>query len=101
MLDINKDHLAIIKHILNKFLTTENVWVFGSRATNSARKYSDLDLALEDISGRKIDIDIMLSLQSDFAESDLPWSVDVIDLNNVSDEFKNIINKDKIRLIYL
>lgn len=40
----------------------------------------------------------MLDLKADFEDSDLPWAVDIIDLNNLSDEFKGIVEDDKVRL---
>lgn len=42
--DIQPDHLKIVLEILNRVVPDREVWVFGSRATGTARDTSDLDL---------------------------------------------------------
>lgn len=97
-INIDAHHLTLIKKILNKHLpSSTKIWVFGSRATNNIKPYSDLDLSLED--GKdKIITDTLQNLSADFEESDLPWKVDIVDLNNISIEFKNIILQNRILL---
>ena len=59
----------IIEKILKKYLSKKiKVWVFGSRATFKAKKYSDLDLALEAVNGDLVDNAIIRSLEDDFEE---------------------------------
>jgi predicted nucleotidyltransferase len=84
----------IIKSILNKHLnSTDLVYVFGSRAKKTHKKYSDLDLAI-DASGKKISFSKHTALNSDFEESDLPYKVDVVDLVTVDHELGEIIKKE-------
>ena len=70
------------------------VWVFGSRAKNQAKRYSDLDLVIV----TKIQLDWMLleNMKEDFSQSDLPWQVDVIDWSTIHGSFRKIIEQSKI-----
>ena len=44
-LDLSHKRLVIVLELLQKNLPNHQVWAFGARATSSARKYSDLDIA--------------------------------------------------------
>ncbi|HEY4173078.1 MAG TPA: nucleotidyltransferase domain-containing protein [Rhodopila sp.] len=47
-IDLSQDGLAIVQAVLRAHLPPATLaWVFGSRATGTARRYSDLDLAVE------------------------------------------------------
>lgn len=88
----------MVYHILQKHLQPNvNVWVFGSRAKWTATNASDLDLALEGTG--KIGYETIDALEYDFDESDLPYKVDVIDLNQVRDSFRQIVDSQKIPLM--
>lgn len=95
--DIEPKHAAIVSTILQTYLNSNIlIWVFGSRANNNAKKYSDLDLALEAPNKSKIDIKIITKLELAFEESELPWKVDIIDLNDISATFKEIVVKSRV-----
>ena len=90
--------MRIIRGILKRHLPPNiSVWVFGSRAKLTTTNASDLDLVLE--GDGKLGYDIMDALKDDFEESDLPYSVDVVDLNTVNPAFKQIVNGQKILLL--
>ena len=46
MLDITPEHLQIVRDILQKNIPRREVWAFGSRVKGTAKRYSDLDLAV-------------------------------------------------------
>ena len=47
-IDLSQGQLTMVRAILRTRLPpASRVWVFGSRATGTAVRYSDLDLALE------------------------------------------------------
>ncbi|MDV7341812.1 nucleotidyltransferase domain-containing protein [Terasakiella sp. A23] len=92
MENLSERYIDMVRNVLLRHLTpVVSVWVFGSRANGGAKEFSDLDLALRDSSGAKIPLSIFANLAHDFEESDLPWNVDIIDLNAVSEEFKKSI----------
>jgi len=87
---------AIVKAILARHVPGAVVWVFGSRATGKAKKYSDLDLCIK--ASHTLGLDVMSALAEDFSESDLPLKVDLVDWDSISDAFKAIIDRDKVLL---
>ena len=95
--DIRPDHLAIVQEILRAHLPAGfKVWVFGSRANWTTKDSSDLDLAVE--GPAKLDHKAMVGLEVAFEESDLPYTVDVVDLNAVNHEFKQIVEGQRVLL---
>ena len=93
--DIRPDHLEIVQDILREHLPAGfRVSVFGSRANWTTKDSSDLDLAVE--GAGKLDDKAMVGLEIAFEESDLPYTVDVVDLNAISPEFKRIVEDQKV-----
>ncbi|MBR1734864.1 MAG: restriction endonuclease subunit S [Alphaproteobacteria bacterium] len=101
IIDIEKKHLDLVKQILKKVLGENSdiiVFVFGSRIKGNAEKFSDLDLAIFK-EGKKVP-KLVAELLYEFEESDLPFKVDVIDLNDVSENFRKTIEKDLVKIEY-
>jgi len=71
--------------------TNSKVYVFGSRADGTARKFSDLDLAI-DFNGQKMPNAIKYELENFFEASNISIRVDIVDLNAISENFKKIIS---------
>jgi len=91
------DHRRLVLNILHTHLPTRTkVWVFGSRATGSARRYSDLDLAID--AGRRLALDEIAALTEAFSDSDLPYRVDVIDWWEIDDRWRQIIAAERVAL---
>jgi type I restriction enzyme S subunit len=65
--------------------------VFGSRATWTAKAYSDLDLAI--ITDMRLPLATMADLKTAFDESDLSIKVDIVDWATTAETFKDIIRK--------
>ncbi|MDR2697678.1 MAG: nucleotidyltransferase domain-containing protein [Holophagales bacterium] len=84
------DELKIITSIINEYAPDCRVLVFGSRRDGTAKKYSDLDLAF--VGKEKLGLNRCVQLEDAFAESDLPYRVDVLDYHALSPEFRGIID---------
>lgn len=94
-MDITSEHKKIVQHILKKNLPSHaHVFIFGSRVTKAKKKFSDLDLAID--ATDSLSISTLASLEHDFSESDLPYKVDIVDLNNLDDNFLNQIKADMV-----
>ena len=74
-IDLPAEHRSQVLDIIRRRLPEARVWVYGSRAKGRARRYSDLDLMLDD-QGRPISAAVMGNLDEDFDESDLPIIVE-------------------------
>jgi|SRR5579872_3075052 len=94
-MDITPKHAKIVQDILKKnLLSNTKVFIFGSRVTKAKKKFSDLDLAMD--ANEILPISILSSLEHDFSESDLPYKVDIVDLNNMSESFRKKIQMEMI-----
>ncbi|MBU3694901.1 MAG: nucleotidyltransferase domain-containing protein [Rhodocyclaceae bacterium] len=93
-IDIRPDQWEIVRRVLQEHVPEFAVWAFGSRATGKAKPYSDLDLAV--ITDQPLSLDTHAALGDAFAESDLPWKVDVVDWSTTSESFRKVIERDKV-----
>ena len=93
-IDISPDDLEIVQQILAEHIPELEVRAFGSRATWTAREYSDLDLVL--MAAEPLDIRRLGDLQEAFVQSDLPFQVDIVDWASASESFRSIIEKQHV-----
>lgn len=80
-----------IKKIIFKHLSPEEyqVFVYGSRATGKARKWSDYDIGL--LGDRPVSDRVIMNIEEELEESpDILYNVDVVDFSTVSKDFKSI-----------
>lgn len=89
-------HLASVREILAHHLSDARVWCYGSRVNGTARKFSDLDLALERAGG--VPSSTMEDLRWAFSESDLPIRVDIVDWDALDPEFRAAIDRRRVPL---
>jgi len=92
MLDLSPEELQIVTAILRRVVPDREVWAFGSRITETARKYSDLDLTV--ITDQPLDFKVLGDPRDSFSISDLPFKVDIIDWSSTSAEFQAIIKRN-------
>lgn len=90
MINVSHNHLETIKGILAEYVGDCEVRAFGSRVVGTAKDHSDLDVVV--VARKKIKRRTKMLLREAFEESDLPFRVDIIDYNAVSDEFRTIID---------
>ena len=93
-LDVRPEEWAIVSGILRAFLPGREIWAFGSRATGTAKPYSDLDLAL--IGETPLPLDTLAALREAFSESDLPWKVDLVDWATTNATFRKVIEARRV-----
>ncbi len=96
-INLSGTELALVRDLLSVHLPPDTgAWVFGSRATGTARPYSDLDLALA--WQQPLSPDILGALHEALSESDLPFKVDLVDLGCTDAAFRMLIERDMIAL---
>lgn len=84
-----KEILSILKKYNAKF------YAYGSRVKGDYTKSSDLDILVNSDNYNHI----YRNLKEDFDNSHIPYIVNFIDKNNISDEFYSFIQKDLVKLI--
>lgn len=95
MLELSPYEAAEVRLVLRRVLGGESrVWVFGSRATGKARRFSDLDLLVR--ANGPLPLAQQAELEAAFSESDLPFRVDVVDWYRISDEFRERISDERV-----
>lgn len=79
-----------IKKIIFHFLDpqTNKIFIFGSRAMGGARKFSDIDIGVK--RKKPLEDSLLSDIKEAFEESDIPYTVDIVDFSHVSDKFKDI-----------
>jgi uncharacterized protein len=96
MLELSSDEVAEVRLILDRVLGGDGqVWVFGSRATGKARRFSDLDLLVR--ADGPLPFAKQAELEEAFSESGLSFRVDVVDWYRISDEFRERIADERVR----
>src|ERR1700757_632405 len=95
--DLPRDHERLVLNVLRAHLPPNTkAWVFGSRATGRARRYSDLDLAID--AGRPLTLDEFARLAEALSDSDLPYRVDLVDWRNVDERWRRTIAAQRVTL---
>ena len=89
--DLRPDHWDIVRRVLQRHVPHREVLAFGSRATWTAKEYSDLDLAI--MGEEPLPLNTGAALAEDLCESDLPFKVDIVDWARTDDSFRAIIRR--------
>ena len=89
MINLEAQYLTLVREILASKVPGYGVWVFGSRVSGSAVRYSDIDLVL--MSETKVDQQVIEDLKDAFSESDLPIQVEVLDWWALPDFLRKIV----------
>ena len=95
-IDLSPNHLEIVERILAEHVPECEVRAFGSRATWTARDYSDLDLAV--VGDGPLHWRTLSRLREAFEESRLAMRVDVLDWHDISQSFQQVIQRDYVVL---
>ena len=95
-MDLKPDHCKIICEILARQLPGVEVKLFGSRANDTAKPYSDIDLVI--MGNEPLPVTTMRILRDAFDDSDLPFQVDLVEWAGTSDEFRKVIEKTAVPL---
>ena len=95
MINLDKKYITFIKEKITKYLPDCKIYLFGSRVKGTAKEYSDIDIALD---SKNLNENILLKIQNEFENSTLPYEVDIADLNNISETFKNHIENSLVKI---
>ena len=95
-ISLSNKEINIILNVIKDITPEYSVWLFGSRYWGTNKKFSDVDLAF--IGNERLTIEKRAKLLDAFSESDLPYFVDIVDYNSVSQEFRDIIDKGSSEL---
>ena len=95
-IDIAPTDLATVQSILSQHVPSLEARAFGSRVSWNARSTSDLDLAL--LTTVPLDFTLKADLREAFAQSALPFRVDIVDWAATSEDFREVIEQEYVVL---
>ena len=98
MIDLQPRHQYIVTSILRQHVPEAVVYAFGSRVALTAKPHSDLDLVV--VGKAEMPIHRMHLLEEAFADSDLPFRVDVLDWHAVPTDFRQHIVKCSEAIVF-
>lgn len=75
------------------------VLLFGSRAKGTAREFSDIDLCIK--SDRPVSHTDLSNWKERFQNSNIPYKVDVVLYEDLSEDFRQLISKTSVSLSQL
>ena len=93
-IDLRPNHWAIVRDVLRCHVPDHEVVAFGSRATWTAKDYSDLDLAV--MGEEPLSLRMASALDEALGDSDLPFKVDVVDWARIDERFRVIIRRHAV-----
>ncbi|MDR3156879.1 MAG: nucleotidyltransferase domain-containing protein [Lactobacillales bacterium] len=96
MIGVSEKEFSLIHEVIRRYAADCDIFAFGSRYKQMAKKYSDLDLAFDN--GKPLSIARIQQLEEAFDESVLPYRVDVVDYCAISEEFRTIIDQGNERI---
>lgn len=89
---MDQRHQEMLRDILSRYPYT--FYVFGSRAKGNPKPFSDIDLCFKE----EIAVRDLLAIEEALEESDLPFTVDLVDWNKCSVQFQKMIQNDLVKL---
>ena len=95
-IDLDPEHSATVSALLARFVPGYEVRAYGSRVKWTAGFNSDLDLVV--IGDEHMNPLQLLELREAFEESNLPFSVDILEWHSIADNFREEISRDHVVL---
>ncbi len=93
---LSQKSLSEVIGVIRNYMEIDEAKLFGSRAMGNFKNGSDIDIA---ILGDAISLSLILKLKNDFEESSLPYFVDIVNYNSISNpELKRHIDQNGITL---
>jgi len=93
---LSQKSLSEVIGVFRNYMEIDEAKLFGSRAMGNFKNGSDIDIA---ILGDAISLSLILKLKNDFEESSLPYFVDIVNYNSISNpELKRHIDQNGITL---
>lgn len=89
IIDVEPRHLKMVNSIFARNLPFKKVWAFGSRVKWTARPASDLDCVVFGATDGEIS-----KAKEAFDESEVPFEVQLLNWENIPDDFKENIKKE-------
>ena len=88
---LNPIYKKTLIKIITKHVPQGTIYLFGSRAAQTAQKTSDIDIAID--AGKIIQTIALSNIKEEVEESTIPFFVDIVDFHAVDNDMQNQITK--------
>jgi len=75
-----------------------SVWIFGSRAREEHKPFSDIDLLFELPKTVLIPTGKLYEIKSNAEESKLPYKVDLVNIEDLAESYRDNVMADRVML---
>jgi predicted nucleotidyltransferase len=82
-MNLEPEFIFLIKSCVKKNFPQAKIFIFGSRAKENNRKFSDIDIAIKD---SKINSQKLAKTRFELEESNLPYKVDLVDYDELDEK---------------
>jgi predicted nucleotidyltransferase len=82
-MNLEPEFAYLIKICIKKYFPDARIFVFGSRARETNRKFSDIDIAIK---SSKITAQLLARARFELEESALPYKVDVVNYYDLDEK---------------
>lgn len=94
-ISLDSNHLETVKRILELHFNSLEVLAYGSRVSG-VNLTPDADLDIVVVSEKPISLEDMISVEQAFAESGLPFRVDIVDWAKLPESIQKAIKKENV-----
>jgi type I restriction enzyme S subunit len=92
---ISDEQKDLILNLLSKILPDTKVWLYGSRVNGKSNEKSDLDMVVFAKPEQKLQV---MELKEAFAESNLPFRIDLFVWDELPEEFQQRITGQHVQI---
>lgn len=97
-MEIEEVKREVAKIIKDELSAGHLAFFFGSRITGAASKRSDLDVGIEEKSGKEVPFNVLSKIRGRCEALPTLFTVDVVDFSKISEDFKKVA-KEKVEMI--
>ncbi|WP_051275673.1 nucleotidyltransferase family protein [Aestuariibacter salexigens] len=88
----SSEWFSVVKTICDKYLSNKHsMFLFGSRSRQMHTDFSDIDVCIK---GPPLSSEDITKIKDELSESDLPVFVDIVQYEQLSEEFKRAIDTE-------
>ena len=89
----------IIKEVIEPLKgINARVWIFGSRARDDYKKFSDIDLLYEEDEANPAPSGFICDIELRLEESNLPYKVELVNVTKLAESYRDSVMKDRVLL---
>ncbi len=97
---LTESELKILSEVLIEPLHSHlvEVWIFGSRAREDHKKFSDLDILYSVPKNSELPRGFIFTIKDNMENSNFPYKMDLVDIDQLAKSYFDGVMKDRVKL---